>query len=78
MVNPGMLLFDNCDALKDFGQIKQTHIKLCVTCFKFLAALDRLNLNLVRTVPINQLRSLTAVPSVCPSPSEISSVVTEQ
>ena len=65
--------------------MKQAYIKMRVACSKFRAALDRLrpgktnqDLNLVRTIPINQLCSLTAVPSHGPSPSQISSVVIDQ
>ena len=53
--------FDNCDALKDTGQMRQAYIKTCVACSKFRAAFDRLlpgktnqDLNLVQTITINQ------------------------
>ena len=34
--------FDDCPALKDDDKLKQAHIRMCVACSKFRAALDRI------------------------------------
>ena len=73
--------FDDCPALKDDDKLKQAHIRMCVAISKFRAALDRIrpgnpnqDLNLVRMTPINQLNTLTSIPT---APSNVSSLQSE-